>query len=103
MFLYWFAVDRDLWHGRGYEIYYESTPPDSPHLDVIPIWQILGACQVMPLYCNTTATIPNWAKDQKAQAFPYGCSDSAPYGPTKIVLRGSKTYLLNKLALKYSR
>ena len=57
----------------------------------------------MRLYGNTMAKIPNWAKDQKAQAFPYGCSDSAPLGLKKIVLWGSKTYLLNKLALKYSR
>ena len=90
------AVERDFWHARGYEIYYESTPPDGPMYDVVPIDRILGACPLIRLYRNVTGTIPIWAEGQQKQAYPKGRRD------TETVL-GSKTYVLNNLALKFSR
>ena len=57
----------------------------------------------MRLYGNTTAKIPNWAQDQKPKPSHMDVVIQLHWVRKKIVLRGSKTYLLNKLALKYSR
>ena len=91
-----FAVDRDFWHGRGYTLLYETTPPIGPHFDVIGSERLLGICPLMPLYRNMHATIPEWAQNQQAAAFPLGRSDR----PNQ---KGSRTFIINRLALAFSR
>eukprot|EP00961_Rhodomonas_salina_P257106 3474488-Rhodomonas_salina.1 len=60
----------------------------------------LGECPLICLYHNVTGTIliSSWAEGQQKQAYPMGRLD------TETVLRlGSKTYILNNLAIKFSR
>lgn len=90
------AVERDMWHTKGYEILYETTEPKGPSYDIVAMERILGLCPVIRLYRNLHGTIPEWASKQCASAFPVG----RRHLPTKD---GSRTYAVNSLALKFSR
>ena len=85
-----------MWHARGYSLLYETSEPIGPHYDVVPLDRILGLCPVMRLYRNVSGTIPDWAVNQQAQAYPVGRRTT----DRKL---GSATYVVNKLGLKYSR
>ncbi len=90
------AVQHDLFHSLGYEIYNEKSEPVGPEFDVVPLSRILGLYPLIRLYRNLDGTIPVLASKQAQMAFP-ACCQSTDKDP------GSKTYILNRLALKYSR
>ena len=90
------AVERDLWHGRGYHILYESSEPIGPHYDIVGLDQVLGICPLSRLYRNLHGTIPEWAAADRDPAFPVGRADEGN-------VLGTATYVLNHLALMFSR
>lgn len=91
-----FAVERDMWHAKGYSILYETSEPTGPLYHVTTVDRILGICPLMRLYRNVDGTIPEWADGQKAQAYPTG-RKSTKGTP------GSATFVVNDLGLKFSR
>jgi hypothetical protein len=89
-----FAVIRDIWHARGYQLVYETSGVH--HYDVLSAGRILGLCPLMRLYRNVHGTIPEWATRQQKAAYPNGIRHTS----AKV---GSKTYVVNLLGLKFSR
>ena len=90
------AVQRDHWHGRGYHLLYESSTPIGPHYDIVGLDQVLGICPLIRLYRNVHGTIPEWAAADRNRAFPVGRADQGSQ-------LGTSTYVLNRLALMFSR
>ena len=110
-----------MWWERGYELYYETTNP--PWYDCKPVDRVLGLAPLIQMYGNEHGTIPEWAKSCRDDCFPWGEAHGAdvnPAGsssqsrkrrrgqdnvaaPRRAPKEGSKTYLLNRLALMFSR